>query len=144
MLLLYFQNLDNTTSNRAMWAEQNGDCWNYTSNRVNKMAAEVGKERSWQDDSLRRLEHKRAPDTSSNILVPGYNFNIFRVIGSHQLATKLKFCIRVSGSSRRYNALFIFSKSRRYNIQSRDVGGTKWRLLDLYVQSHEQYGGVSR
>jgi hypothetical protein len=57
MLLLYFQKLDVTTSNSAMWAEHNGDCWNCMSNRVNKMAAEVGKERSWQNDSLRRLEH---------------------------------------------------------------------------------------
>jgi hypothetical protein len=57
MLLLYFRNLDATTSNRAMCAEQNGDCWNCTSTSVNKMAAEVGKERSWQDDSLCRLKH---------------------------------------------------------------------------------------
>jgi hypothetical protein len=124
-----------------MWAEQNGDCWNYTSNRVNKMAAEVGKERSWQDVSLRRLESYRAPDTSSSILVPGYKYNIFRVIGSHQLPTKLKFFIRVSGSTRRYNIPFVFSKSRRYNIQPRDVWGTKWRLLELYVQSREQDAG---
>jgi hypothetical protein len=67
-----------TTSNQAMGAEQNGECWNYTSNRVNKMAAEVGKGRSWKDDSLFRLDH-RARDTSSTILVPGYKFNIFRV-----------------------------------------------------------------
>jgi hypothetical protein len=40
-----------------MGAEQNGECWNYTSNRGSKMAAEMGKEHSWQDDSLCQLEH---------------------------------------------------------------------------------------
>jgi hypothetical protein len=41
------------------------------------MAIEVGKELSWQDDSLCRLEHKTAADTFSTILVPGYKFNLF-------------------------------------------------------------------
>jgi hypothetical protein len=32
------------TSNRAIWAEQNGGCLHSPSNRVNKMALEDGKE----------------------------------------------------------------------------------------------------
>jgi hypothetical protein len=70
-----------------MWAEQNGDYWNYTSNRM-KMAAELGKERGWQDDPLCRLE-RRVPCTSSTILVPGYNTNNFPADGSHKLAKNL-------------------------------------------------------
>jgi hypothetical protein len=37
-----------------------------------KMATEVGKEFSWQDMPLYRLEENKMADTSSAILLPGY------------------------------------------------------------------------
>jgi hypothetical protein len=42
------------------------------------MAMVVGKEISWQDMPLFRLQHYKEPDTSSAILVPGSNSTIFR------------------------------------------------------------------
>jgi hypothetical protein len=78
---LYFQYLNSTPSNRALGAEQKCKWWDSMSNRVTKMATEVEKEHSWQDDSLRRLEQYKAADTSSTILVSGYQFWSFRAIG---------------------------------------------------------------
>jgi hypothetical protein len=51
-----------------------------------KMAMEVSMELTWEDMPLFLLEHYRALDTSSIILVPGYRFIIFRRTGLRQFA----------------------------------------------------------
>jgi hypothetical protein len=66
------------------WAGQNGEWWNSTSNRVTNMATKVGKERSWEDDTLSRHEQYRAANTSSPILLLGYEFILFRATGYSQ------------------------------------------------------------
>jgi hypothetical protein len=96
-----------------MGGKQNGDYYNENGRPIcdwggKKMATEVGKEFTWQDVALRRIEHYKAVDTSSTILIPGYKFTYYRATVSQRLSTKCKFCIRVSGSPTRYNALLIF------------------------------------
>jgi hypothetical protein len=56
MHYINFEYVDVTASNRATGAEQNGECWYSTSNRVN-MATEVGKELRSEDVPLCLLEH---------------------------------------------------------------------------------------
>jgi hypothetical protein len=43
-----------------------------------KMAIEVDKEFTWQDVEFSRLQHYRAADTSTTILIPGYKFIHYR------------------------------------------------------------------
>jgi hypothetical protein len=131
------------TSNRAMGAEQNGECWYSTTNRVNKMATEVAKE-------LKFARYATFPTRvlgGSGYLLgyPSTRIQILPFLKNRlrELATKWRFCIRVSASPRRYNALLKFWKYGN-NVQSRDGGGTKWRMLVFYVQSREHNGDGSR
>jgi hypothetical protein len=103
------------------------------------------KELLWQDEPLCRLEHYRAPETSSTILIPGYKLNNFSRNRFSGIGNKMDILYPgISITVEVCNIMLKLSFSppiSRYNVQWREGGGNKMAIIIPVLDVKSRDGG---